>query len=109
MALSGTGSFDGREPTALWAGVDAPPDLVRLAAACERAMQRAGLPAEPRRYKPHVTLAYCHGTMDIDVAAFLQDATAFRTDKFWVDHFCIRIPRARPARAAAMSRKPFIR
>lgn len=89
MALAGAGSFGGREPTALWAGVDAPPDLARLSAACERAVQRAGLPAEGRKYKPHVTLAYCHGTMDVDVAAFLQDATAFRTDRFWVDHFCM--------------------
>ena len=67
------------------------------AAACERAMQRAGLAAETRKYKPHVTLAYCNGTLDIDVANFLQDAAAFRTDPFWVDHFCMYSSRATKA------------
>lgn len=94
LALAGAGSFGGKEPSALWAGVDAPPDLARLAASCESAVRRAGLAPEPRKYKPHVTLAYCHGTLDIDVANFLQDAAAFRTDPFWVDHFCMYSSRA---------------
>jgi 2'-5' RNA ligase len=89
IRLAGTGSFGGREPSALWAGVEAPPDLVRLAAACEKAAQRAGLEPEPRKYKPHVTLAYCRGTTDRDVALFQEAAGAFRTDTFWVDQFCM--------------------
>ncbi|RYG38184.1 MAG: RNA 2',3'-cyclic phosphodiesterase [Burkholderiales bacterium] len=97
IALAGAGSFGGKEPSALWAGVDAPPDLARLASACERAVQRAGLPAEPRKYKPHVTLAYCNGTRDYDVANFLQDTSEFRTDRFWVDHFCMYSSRATKA------------
>lgn len=97
IALAGAGSFGGKEPSALWAGVDAPPDLARLASACERAVQRAGLSPEPRKYKPHVTLAYCHGTLDFDVANFLQDASEFRTDKFWIDHFCMYSSRATKA------------
>jgi len=97
LALAGAGSFGGKEPSALWAGVDAPPDLARLAASCESAVRRAGLAPEPRKYKPHVTLAYCHGTLDIDVANFLQDAAAFRTDPFWVDHFCMYSSRATKA------------
>ena len=97
IALAGAGSFGGKEPSALWAGVDAPPDLARLASACERAVQRAGLPPEPRKYKPHVTLAYCRGTMDFHVADFLQDAAEFRTDKFWIDHFCMYSSRATKA------------
>ena len=97
MALAGAGSFGGKEPSALWAGVDAPPDLARLAAACERAVQRAGLTPEPRKYKPHVTLAYCYGTMDFDAANFLQDAAEFRTETFWVDHFCMYSSRATKA------------
>ena len=61
--------------------------VARLAATCERAAQRVGLPQEPRKYKPHVTLAYCHGTSDRDAADFQQFAASFRTDPFWVDHF----------------------
>lgn len=94
MALKGAGSFGGREPSALWAGVDAPPDLARLAGQCESAVRRGGLAPEPRKFKPHVTLAYLHGTSDADAARFLEDAGAFRTDKFWVDHFCMYSSRA---------------
>jgi len=97
IALAGAGSFGGKEPSALWAGVDAPPDLARLTQACERAIQRAGLPPEPRKYKPHVTLAYCNGTLDHEVANFLQDASEFRTDRFWVDHFCMYSSRSTKA------------
>jgi 2'-5' RNA ligase len=89
ISLAGAGSFGGREPTALWADVSAPPDLQRLAAACESAVRRAGLPPEPRRYRPHVTLAYLHGTRDMEVAHFLQEASGFRTEPFWVDHICM--------------------
>lgn len=94
ISLVGAGSFGGREPTALWAGVEAPPDLARLAGACESAVRTAGLAPEPRKFRPHVTLAYCHGTSDLDVARFLEDAGAFRTEKFWVDHFCMYSSRA---------------
>lgn len=97
IALAGAGSFGGREPTALWAGVDAPPDLARLASRCETAVQRAGLPAEPRKFKPHVTLAYCHGTSDAEAARFLADAGGFRSETFWVDRFCMYSSRATKA------------
>lgn len=94
LALAGAGSFGGKEPSALWAGVDAPPDLARLAASCESAVRRAGLAPEPRKYKPHVTLAYCHGTTDVEVARFLERTGDFRTETFWVDHFCMYSSRA---------------
>jgi 2'-5' RNA ligase len=87
IRLAGAGSFGGREPTALWAGVEAPPDLARLAAQCEKAARRAGLEPESRKYRPHVTLAYCYGTSDHDAALFQQDVGDFRTESFWVDHF----------------------
>ena len=94
IRLSGAGSFGGREPTALWAGVEAPPALPRLAAACEKAARRAGLEPEDRKYKPHVTLAYCNGTTDREAANFQQFAGGFRTDPFWVDHFVMYSSRA---------------
>jgi 2'-5' RNA ligase len=89
IVLKGAGSFGGREPSALWAGVEAPPVLARLAAGCESAARRAGLAPEPRKFKPHVTLAYCHGTTDQDAADFQSFAAGFRTDPFWVTHFCM--------------------
>jgi 2'-5' RNA ligase len=89
IRLAGTGSFGGREPSALWAGVEAPPALAHLAAACEKAARRAGLDPVSRKFTPHVTLAYCRGTTDRDAAQFQEEAGAFRTGPFWVDHFCM--------------------
>jgi len=94
LRLAGAGSFGGREPTALWAGVEAQPALARLASQCEKAARRAGLPPEPRKFKPHVTLAYCHGTSDQDAADFQQFAGNFRTDPFWADRFFMFSSRA---------------
>jgi 2'-5' RNA ligase len=56
--IEGAGVFDrgGRIDT-LWAGV-APLDVLRaLHAKVDRAMTRAGFEADPRAYRPHVTLA----------------------------------------------------
>jgi 2'-5' RNA ligase len=94
IALSGVGSFGGREPSALWAGVSAPPDLARLVSACETAIRNCGLAPESRKYKPHVTLAYLNGALDHEVAHFLSDAAEFRTARFPVDHFCMYASRA---------------
>lgn len=89
MRLKAAGSFGGREPTAVWTGVEAPPALARIAAHCEKSARRAGLAPERRSYTPHVTLAYLHGTTDREVAMYLERLGDFRTDLFWVDHFAL--------------------
>lgn len=58
LLLEGLGTFQsGRRPNALWAGVRRRPELVHLRDKVESAVVRAGLPPEPRRFLPHVTLA----------------------------------------------------
>lgn len=99
MSLRGAGSFGGREPSAVWAGVDAPPALARLAAHCERSARRVGLMPEPRRFMPHVTLAYVHGATDHDVAVWIERVGDFRTQGFWVDGFALYS--SRPTRAGS--------
>lgn len=89
LSLAGAGSFGGREPSALWAGVAACPELERLARACERAVRDAGRAPETRRWRAHVTLAYLRGTGEADVARFLSQVGEFRTRPFRVDHFCM--------------------
>jgi 2'-5' RNA ligase len=89
MRLKGAGSFGGRQPSALWAGVEAPADLARLAAAAERAARRAGLPPERRGFVPHVTLAYLHGATDADAARYQERLGPFVTPAFWVDQFAL--------------------
>src|SRR5664279_2338417 len=57
LVLKGVGEFGRKEGRALWAGVSNGDALQYLAAKIESALQRMGLPAETRKYSPHVTLA----------------------------------------------------
>jgi len=58
VRVQGFGFFpNGKSPRVFWAGLEAPPDLARLAAQVESAMERLGFPPEGRPFKPHLTLA----------------------------------------------------
>ncbi len=62
VSLQGAGLFgDVRKPRMLWAGVGPEAPLAHLAQKVETAMVRIGLPAEQRRFTPHVTLARFKG------------------------------------------------
>lgn len=87
LSLAGAGWFGRREPSALWAGVAYDPALADLASKCERAVRRLGLKAETRKFLPHVTLAYCHGTLLEEAAAFADRHREFSTPVYWVDRF----------------------
>lgn len=59
IALKGVGAFGGAHRShTLWAGVEPNEALNILAGRCKSAAERAGIPMEPRTYKPHLTLAY---------------------------------------------------
>ncbi|MGD2131901.1 MAG: RNA 2',3'-cyclic phosphodiesterase [Maricaulaceae bacterium] len=87
VALKGAGWFGGEQPSALWAGVEENAALQRLAAGCERAARKTGLPPEPRGFVPHVTLAYCRGTGADDAVKFAQRLALFSAEPFLVDRF----------------------
>jgi RNA 2',3'-cyclic 3'-phosphodiesterase len=73
ISLSGVGAFgDGPDIHAIWAGVAESEPLRRLARACETAARRAGLKADSRHYRPHVTLAYLRHPDPAEVAAWIQ-------------------------------------
>ena len=58
MTLSGVGHFgEGRNLRALWVGVAPNPALMPLQDKVEKALVRAGLAPEGRKFKAHVTLA----------------------------------------------------
>lgn len=62
VSLQGAGLFgDIRKPRMLWAGVGPDAPLAHLAQKIETAMVRIGLPAEQRKFTPHVTLARFKG------------------------------------------------
>ena len=57
LRLSGCGVFGGNKPHTLYASVEESPELRRLQSIHERICQALGLPPEPRKFAPHVTLA----------------------------------------------------
>ena len=87
-ALDGVGTFgDGLEIDAVWAGVEESEALRRLAGRCETAARRAGLAAETRAWRPHVTLAYLRGAQPARVAAWVQSHNLLKSPSFRVDAF----------------------
>lgn len=58
LAVRGVGHFERKgRATALWAALAPSPQLERLVRKVEQACRAEGLPAETRRFTPHVTLA----------------------------------------------------
>ncbi len=58
ITISGVGHFEGKHrATAIWARVSPSPELAELHHSVEMVCRRAGLPAETRKFVPHVTLA----------------------------------------------------
>lgn len=88
LQLEGAGAFgDGPDVHAIWAGVADNPALRRLAGRCEQAARRAGLKAERRNFRPHVTLAYLRGADPVKVARWIQANNLLQSPPFQVDRF----------------------
>jgi 2'-5' RNA ligase len=88
LTLAGVGAFgEGHGVSAIWAGVERSEPLKRLAARCETAARRAGLPPDTRAYKPHLTLAYVRGAEPARVAAWIAGHNLLKSPPFEVAAF----------------------
>ncbi|TBN19973.1 RNA 2',3'-cyclic phosphodiesterase [Agrobacterium cavarae] len=87
--LTGMGSFGSKKPHSLWAGVSPSPEMVALQAEIERICQRLGLPPDPRKFTPHVTLARLRNSRLDDVVHYLSGRGDFRTSPFTVGRFVL--------------------
>jgi 2'-5' RNA ligase len=94
LRICGLGSFGGNKPRTLFAGVDGNEALFRLQKAHERAARRAGLPAEPRNFSPHVTLARLNNTKPQILAEYLSYFGGFVSEPFEVSRFVLFSSRA---------------
>lgn len=94
LRLDGLGSFGGRKPRALWAGIAPNEALAALQRANERAAQRAGLAPEPRNFHPHVTLARIRNGRPPAVAQWLERQGGFFGEPFTVRRFVLMSSRA---------------
>ena len=88
LQLAGTGVF-GDRPRSLWIGVERNPELVALRDKIEQALIRAGLPPEPRKFAPHVTLARLHNPALDKLSGFLAANAQFRADPLPVEGFSL--------------------
>jgi 2'-5' RNA ligase len=89
VAIAGGGSFGGRDPRTLWAGVEAGPELNGLYRAHDRAARAAGLEPNPRDFHPHVTLARMRRARHGAVARFLAENGDLRLEPFLVTRFVL--------------------
>lgn len=87
--LMGLGAFGGNDPHAIWAAVEAGPELDQLARANEKAARAAGLPPETRKFKAHVTLARLRGASAEQVARVLERHAAYKSDPITVEEFVL--------------------
>ena len=86
VTLAGVGRFGDRM---LWVGVDKSPPLVHLRDKVESALVRLGLPAETRRYAPHVSLARLRNASEAKLQAFIEAHALFRGAPFAVERFSL--------------------
>lgn len=89
LTLSGVGQFGGKKPHSVWAGTTASPDLFALQAEIERIASRLGLPSDPRKFSPHVTLARLRNSSPGEVAGYLSARGNFATLPFKVGRFVL--------------------
>ena len=94
MALSGVGKFgQGRKLRALWAGIEANPELVRLRDKVERALVQLGLTPEPRKFAPHISLARFKnqgaGVPPDKLERYLADHALFKAGPIPVEAFTL--------------------
>jgi 2'-5' RNA ligase len=82
VELKGVGEFGGNNPRALWAGVAANEALKHLQRKVETVLQRLGLPAEERKFTPHVTLARLRGTPRGAVMDYLTNHALYASGPF---------------------------
>ncbi|MFG1350807.1 RNA 2',3'-cyclic phosphodiesterase [Xanthobacter autotrophicus] len=89
LTLDGIDQFGGHKPRAVFAAVKASAALMELQAEQERIMQRLGLGAEGRNFKPHVTLARLRDASSRQVADYLATRGHYRSPGFHVPRFVL--------------------
>lgn len=87
LKLKSARFFGKEEPHTLWIGAEENESLRNLASSCERAARRAGLKPEPRKFAPHVTLAYLRNADRDRLISFEQRFALYESASWRVDRF----------------------
>ncbi len=93
LRIAGVGTFGGRVPRVLWAGVRDCPELVALQGRVRAGCVRAGVELRRERFRPHVTLArfgqdFSAGELE-RVAGFLAHHARFEAPVFRVEELVL--------------------
>src|SRR5215470_3497553 len=88
LQIAGTGVF-GDKPRSLWAGIERSPELAGLRDKIEQALIRVGLPPEPRKFAPHITLARLRDPPLDKLRDFLTAHARFHPDPVSVEGFSL--------------------
>jgi 2'-5' RNA ligase len=94
VTLNGLSTFGGDKPRAIVAKAKAAAPLVELQAEHERLMRRIGIPPEPRKFVPHVTLARLRQASATAVADYLGARGYFPGRTFEANRFVLFSSRA---------------
>jgi len=89
ISLSGVDAFGSKKPHSIYAGVSPSPELNALQGEIERICQRLRIPADPRKFTPHVTLARLRNPRIDDVVHYLSSRGNFSTLPFKVGRFVL--------------------
>jgi len=72
----------------LWVGVEKSAELQGLKRRIDRVLKAAGLPPDPRKYAPHVTIARIRGPLSpAGVGTYLMRHSLYRSPPFAVSSF----------------------
>jgi 2'-5' RNA ligase len=89
LRITGIGALGTRNPKAVVATVEASGPLLDLQAEHERILQRIGLPAEGRKFTPHVTVARLRNGNARGIAEYLTLRGGFFAGPFPVRRFVL--------------------
>lgn len=90
VTLDGVGVFgSNRNARVLWAGVERSDALSHLQSKVESALVRCGLPAEERKFSPHITLARLKDAPKDRIGRFIEERGLFRAGPIRMDHFTL--------------------
>jgi 2'-5' RNA ligase len=90
VTLEGLGTFGSRrQARALWVGVERSSALAHLQGKVETAVVRLGLAPEPRKFTPHVTLAWLKNAPLQRIQDFIAGNSPFRAGPVAVEHFVL--------------------
>jgi RNA 2',3'-cyclic 3'-phosphodiesterase len=89
LSVRGLSVFGSKNPHSLIACIEPHPALLALYADIERLCQRLGLPADPRRFTPHITIARLKNAKAADAGRYLMERGLVYVPDFTASRFVL--------------------